>query len=122
MIARREELNCVAMAGMNPGLHTGDRSIFVGVDGHLWSCEGEHRHLATAQLFSVVLLWEPAERLTWVGWLTTVGRWSMQFSRAELDDTAFQHWLEALPGWTPSQLSNALADPGMHLVWRRAPN
>ena len=93
----------------------------VTVDGHgrLHPAQGEPIDVIADQLYAVVVLWDPDDGASWVGWLTTTTHRSVCFGASDLEGDAFQYWLRALPGWDGTQLWHATTCPGLHLVWRR---
>lgn len=97
----------------------GSRLVTIDGDGRLHPSNGDPVDVIADQLFAVVVLWDPNEGSSWVGWLTTTTRRSVCFSATDLEDAVLQNWLRALPGWDHAKLWYATTCPGLHLVWRR---
>ena len=88
-------------------------------DGVLWCSAPDDLHLAAADIYSVLLIWDAADLGSWTGWVTTMDRRSATFLAADLADPEVGDWLADLPAWQPEELTRALEHPGLHQVWRR---
>ena len=88
-------------------------------DGVLCCSEPEAVRLTTADILSVLLLWDPAGLGSWTGWVTATDRRWAVFLAADLADPEVNDWLAGLPAWQPEELTRALENPGIHQIWRR---
>ncbi len=95
------------------------RLVSIDGNGRLCLAQGDPLDVIADQLYAVVVLWDPDDASSWVGWLTTTTRRSVCFSASDLQEPVFQNWLRALPGWEHASLWQATTCPGLHLVWRR---
>jgi hypothetical protein len=84
----------------------------------LWPTDGDGSCVALDEVFAIVLLWGVDDRTPWIGWVTTLERRSVSFSSRDLEDGEFQDWLARLRGWNGHKLAHAVAEPGLHQVWR----
>ena len=80
------------------------RLVTIDGAGRLHPAQGDPIDVIADQLYALVVLWDPDESASWVGWLTTSTRRSVCFCAADLEGAVFQSWLRALPGWDQEQL------------------
>lgn len=76
--------------------------------------------LATVdEMFAITVVWSHRSS-EFLLWLSTIDHRSLAIDGDELKSHALMGWLEHLPGWAPHRLEAAIAQPGLHLVWRRS--
>jgi hypothetical protein len=82
------------------------------------SRDGDRQWIAAPDLFAVVVVWDAAYPMSWLGWLTTLDHRAVPFTSVDVQDRALLSWLRGLPDWNPSAWSHATGTRGFHLVWR----